>query len=126
MSIFFFTEESAEWPLEDLKVKYEVMLTVSIEETYDTRRGKVRWISKTEQGFAIREGNISKAEWRSRAEKAIHENGLDSLLEEIKEHCRKYCAWLKREPESELELYAMQCLASRAYEAWENFGRDLG
>lgn len=121
--MFFFTED-ADWPLKDLEVKYEVMLTVAVKEIYDNRKGKVRRISETEQGFAIREGNITKAEWRRRAEKIIHENGLDGLLEEIKEHCRKYCAWLKRMPESELELYAMQCLASKAYEAWTEFGGE--
>ena len=56
--MFFFTEESADWPLDDLKVKYEVMITTAIKETYDNRTGKVRWISETEQGFAIREGSI--------------------------------------------------------------------
>lgn len=122
--MFFFTEEPEAWPLEDLKVKYEVMVTTEIKETYDNRTGKVRRISETEQGFAIREGSITKTEWRRRAEEAIHENGMDSLLEEIKEHCRKYCAWFKREPESELELYAMQCLASRAFEAWTEFGGE--
>lgn len=121
--MFFFSEESADWPLEDLKIKYEVMVTIAIKEIYDNRSGKVRRVTETEQGFAIREGNITKTEWRKRAEKIIHENELDGLLGEIKEHCRKYCAWLKREPESELELYAMQCMASKAFEAWEDFRR---
>ena len=122
MRTFFFTEDT--WPLEDLAVKYEVMITKTTRMTYDDRRGKVRWLSETEQGFAIREGNITKPEWRKRAEAIIHENGMDGLLEEIKEHCRRYCAWLARGPESELELYAMQCLASKAYEAWTDFRRE--
>ena len=88
---------------------------------YDDRRGKIRYKSTTEQGFSTKAGDMTKAAWRQQAEEIIRENVLESLLEDIKGHCRMYCAWLKKE--SELELYAMGCLASRAYESWEDFRR---
>ena len=118
---FFFTDDT--WPLEHLAVKYEIMITVQTNMVYDDRKGKVRWISNTVPGFATRSaGNITREAWRQQAEAIIHEYGLESLLDEIKDHCRKNCAWIRKE--KDLELYAMQCLASKAYESWTEFGRD--
>lgn len=121
VSEFFFTED-AEWPLAELAVRYEVLTNKTIKMIYDDRKGKVRWITESEQGFATAKGNLTKREWRQQAETIIKENGLEELLEQIKDHCRRYCAWLKNE--SELELYAMECLASRAYESWTEFGGE--
>lgn len=120
MIIFFFEEEA--WPLEDLAVRYEIMITKGTKIEYDDRRGKIRYKSITEQGFSTKAGEMTKAAWRQQAEAIIHENGLEELLEAIKDHCRRHCAWLRKE--SELELFAMECLASRAYEAWTEFGKE--
>jgi hypothetical protein len=49
---------------------------------------------------------------------AVEEDGLGDLLEGIKAHVRANCLWLK---ESDIEHYALCCLSSRAYEAWESF-----
>ena len=118
----FFFEEEKEWPLAELAVRYEVLTNKTIKMIYDDRKGKVRWITESEQGFATAKGNLTKREWRQQAETIIKENSLEKLLEQIKDHCRRYCAWLKNE--SELELYAMECLASRAYESWTEFGGE--
>lgn len=118
---FFFADDT--WPLEHLAVKYEIMITTQTNLVYDDRKGKVRLISDTVPGVATRSaGDLTIEEWRKRAEAIIHEYGLESLLDEIKDHCRKYCAWIRKE--KDLELYAMQCLASKAYESWTEFGRD--
>lgn len=108
--------------MESLAVRYEVMMPASTKMVYDDKRGKIRWISQSEVGFATAAGNIKKEDWRQQVWKIIQENGLEELLEQIEEHCRRHCAWLKQEPE--LELYAMDCLASKAYESWTEFGRE--
>ena len=121
MSEFFFEEEK-EWPLAEFAVQYGVMTNTQIKMIYDDRKGKTRWITESEPGFATPRGNITEREWRQQVEEIIKENGLEELLEQIKAHCRRYCAWLKKE--SELEMYAMECLASRAYESWTEFGGE--
>ena len=43
---------------------------------------------------------------------------MEDLLQKIIEHCRKL-AWLKTE--QQLTEYALECLESKAYYAWEDF-----
>lgn len=45
--------------------------------------------------------------------------GKRIFLKKIKEYCKKNCAWLHTE--DDLEEHALNCLASHAYEHWENF-----
>lgn len=118
--MFFFTE-SADWPLEDLRVKYGVLISHSAQMIYDDKRGKTRWITKNSRGFATPSGDMTTEEWRKKVLAIISENGLEDLLEQIKQHCRTHCAWLRNDTET--ELYAMECMASKAFESWTDFGR---
>ena len=121
--MFFFSEESADWPLEKFRVKYGVLVSQPGQMIYDDKRGKARWISKSTRGFATPSGNMTREDWRQQVLTIIKENGMEDLLEQIKQHCRTHCAWLKKEKEEEIELYAMECMASKAFEAWEDFRR---
>ncbi|MGN0276470.1 MAG: hypothetical protein ACI4CZ_04675 [Hominisplanchenecus sp.] len=59
--------------------------------------------------------------WKQRALEEIEAAGEGELLERIKEHCRGL-AWLHTE--TEIEEYAIECLCSRAYRAWDGFEND--
>lgn len=118
--IFFFDE--SEWPLEKLRVIYGITIPAETKMVYDERRGKTRWISRTEMGVATPSGNFRESEWKEKVQEIIRGNGMDGLLEQIKEYCRGHCAWLKKE--DEIEMHAMECMASRSYEHWDDFRRE--
>lgn len=64
-------------------------------------------------------GTFTPEVWEEKVRKAIQEAGETELLENLKDHCRKHCAWLHKE--SEVHEYAMEVLVSRAYLHWEDF-----
>ena len=64
-------------------------------------------------------GDFTLEEWKEKLAREIRGEGLENLLESVKLHCGKHCAWLKKE--SEIEEYAMDCLASGVYKRWEDF-----
>lgn len=53
---------------------------------------------------------------------AVAKDGLTDLFNGIKEHVKANCLWLK---ENEVEHYALSCLSSGAYKAWENFSYQV-
>ncbi len=65
-------------------------------------------------------GELLPEEWRKQVMAAVGENGKTDLLEQIKDHCRKHCAWLHKE--EEIEEYALECLVDEAYLYWKDFG----
>lgn len=67
-------------------------------------------------------GDFEPEQWEQEIRKAIEEAGEAELLEKIKEYCRKNCAWLRKE--SQIEEYAMECLADRAYMYWKDFKEE--
>lgn len=68
-------------------------------------------------------GAMEPEKWRREIHKEIHLAGEEELLEEIKTHCREWCGWLKEE--QEIEDYAMDCLAKRAYLHWKDFKKEI-
>lgn len=65
-------------------------------------------------------GEFEPEQWRERALREIESEGQTELLNKITAHVRTHCAWLCRE--TEIIDYAMDCLCSGAYQAWEDFG----
>ena len=80
-----------------------------------TRRAKTRFVER----YVTPAGTFLPEEWRERALSEIEEEGEIELLERIKEHCGRFCAWLHTE--KDLEEYAIECLCSRAYRYWDDF-----
>lgn len=83
---------------------------------YDKRGRKEYGFKET---YRTKAGDFSPEEWRKTVLQAIDDAGETDLLEKIKEHCRKHCAWLRKE--KDIEEYSMECLVGRAYLHWEDF-----
>lgn len=66
-----------------------------------------------------RAGRMTIEEWVALARQAVLEEKKDDLLNEIKDHCTKHCAWLHSE--AEIEEYSLRCLISGAYKHWNDF-----
>lgn len=64
-------------------------------------------------------GTFSPETWKEEVMAAITEAGETELFENLKNYCRKHCAWLHKE--SEVHEYAMEILVSRSYLHWEDF-----
>lgn len=88
--------------------------------SYTTNRNgkRVPVLKGTEYVRTVGAGVMPLAEWYLRMQTAVKEEGLEDLLQKIIEHCRKL-AWLKTE--QQLTEYALECLESKAYYAWEDF-----
>ncbi len=69
--------------------------------------------------YRTKAGDFTPEEWKEKLAREIRGERLENLLESIKLHCSEHCAWMKKE--SEIEEYAMDCLASGAYKHWEDF-----
>lgn len=85
----------------------------------DIYKGKTRKLYKHRELYKTDAGEFEKEEWTNIIREIIELSGQNKLLEQIKEHCRENCVWLKKE--SDIEEYAMNCLASRAYRYWKEF-----
>lgn len=83
------------------------------------RKGKRKPVIKYVEKYQTPVGTFLPGEWKTRALKAIREDGEAELLEKVKEHCREHCAWLRTE--KDLEEYAIDCLCSRTYRHWPDF-----
>ena len=79
------------------------------------RKPVFRYIEKYQTPVGV----FLPGEWKTKAIKAIRDDGEMELLEKVKEHCREHCAWLRTE--KDLEEYAIRCLCSRAYRHWPDF-----
>lgn len=84
-----------------------------------TKRGTRREITKFVERYETAAGIFLPDEWMKKALEAIEAEGEMSLLESIKEYCSRF-PWLHKE--KKLEEYAIDCLCSRAYRHWDNFG----
>lgn len=97
---------------------------------YNTGRGYVKGLDikgKKIYGYqryycTEKYGNMEPEKWRKAVMEEIQHSGEEKLLERIKHHCRRHCAWLHKE--QEIEDYAMEILASRSYLHWEDFQSD--
>ena len=59
------------------------------------RKGKRKPVIKYVEKYQTPVGTFLPGEWKTRALKAIREDGETELLEKVKEHCREHCAWLR-------------------------------
>lgn len=84
-----------------------------------TRIGTRRQITEFRITYRTKAGDFLPQEWRIRILEAIEAEGETPLLEKIEQHCRLHFAWLHKE--SEIEEYAANCLAARAYRHWKDF-----
>lgn len=80
-----------------------------------------RWVAKTkyQEFYKTSVGTFPSQEWRDKAMEAVEAAGEITLLEAVKDHCRKYCAWLHKE--SDIEEYALECMTHRSYLHWDDF-----
>lgn len=67
-------------------------------------------------------GTLELNVWCRLMEDAVEHEGKRELLGRITEHCRRHCAWLRQE--KKLLEYALECLSSEAYKAWNDFGEE--
>ena len=86
--------------------------------------GKAHKKYKYREIYRTNAGEFTPEEWKEKLEQEIHKEGLEELLEHVKIHCREHCMWVKKE--SEIEEYAMDCLAGRSYEHWADFQSPEG
>lgn len=103
--------------IRDYTVRYGVMRTVPA--GYHLHHGRRIADTKTVPGYMTRLGSMDVEQWHDELLPLIEAEGQKPLLEEIKVYCRSACPWLKTQREA--ELYAMECLASGAYQAWGDF-----
>ena len=91
----------------------------AIGETVGTSRnpnGSLHREIRVREYFDVPEGRITVEEWQRRAREAVLKAGDGALYDAVKAHCRRHCAWLKKE--TEVEAYALECLVDGAYLAW--------
>lgn len=103
--------------ISDYTVHYGVMRTVPA--GYHLHRGRRITDTKIIPGYMTSLGVKDVEQWHDELMTLIEAAGQIPLLEEIKGYCRSACPWLKTQ--REVELYAMDCLASGSYQAWSDF-----
>lgn len=108
--------------LEDYRVLYNVGRSAPTGRYELTRKGTRRMITRYQQYYKTPLGEMLPEAWREKVREEIKNQGEQELFERMKDHCRKYCAWIGKE--TEVEDYAMECTCSRAYLHWEDFMED--
>lgn len=84
--------------------------------------GRIIKDSKCIEEYVTSVGTFLPEEWIETAKKVVINNGLTDLYEKVQQHCRQF-GWLKTE--KQIEEHALTCMASHAYEYWEDFtGKD--
>lgn len=102
--------------VEDFSIKQK--LGSSYQKGIEIYRGKPKKMYGYREVYKTNAGEFEVGEWRNAVREIIELSGESELLEQIKAHCREQCAWLHKE--SDIEEYAMECLASRAYRYWKD------
>lgn len=109
--------------VEDYAIRIRNGRAVRVGKPFINNRGKLKWKTKYQEYFSTRMGEFTPEEWRARAMEEINAQGLEQLLEEIRQRCRKNCVWLHKE--TDIEEYAIECLCSRAYTHWPDFREEI-
>lgn len=105
--------------LEDYKILVRHFHMVGTGAYKINRRGNRVEVLRGESSFLTAKcGELRESEWISRVQQEVQREHKQELLLKIEQHCRKQCCWIK---ESDIPAYALECLAGRAYESWENF-----
>lgn len=105
--------------VEDYRIQYRINKGVPTGKYEITKIGTKREIIKYQEFYQTPIGALLPEDWRRRIKAEIEEAGETELLARLKERCREYCAWIRKE--QDLEDYAMDILASRAYLEWTDF-----
>lgn len=84
-----------------------------------TRMHTRRAVTKFRLRYRTARGEFLPEDWRKVILNEVALDGKEHLLEQIKVHCRNNCAWLRTE--DSIEEYALECMASHAYEYWKDF-----
>lgn len=83
------------------------------------RSGRMVEKTKYQEFYKTSIGTFLPQKWHAMAMAAVEAAGEIPLLEAVKDHCRKNCAWLRTE--DEIEEYALDCMTHKAYLHWEDF-----
>lgn len=105
--------------MEDIKIMYRVGREVPTCIYETTRIGTRRKVTKYEEFFLTKIGEFDMDKWYELSRNCIINSGSVELLKRIIDHCRLYCAWLKKE--KDIEQYAIVCLIAGAYRNWKDF-----
>lgn len=87
--------------------------------TYTTRFGNTRHQNVFMEFYRTDIGEFVPEKWLEATMQIIHTLQEVNLLEEIKDHVKNNCAWLKTD--KDIEEYSASCLASGAYMYWDDF-----
>lgn len=105
--------------IEDYKIQTREGRAVSTGSYEITRFGNRRPVTHFRELLHTTKGTFLIDEWEQLALAAVMEDGKEELLHKIEDHCRVHCAWLHEE--REVRLHALTCMASHAYEYWNDF-----
>lgn len=87
--------------------------------TYTTRFGNTRRRNVFMEFYRTDIGEFVPEKWLEATMQIIHTLQEVNLLEEIKDHVKDNCAWLKTD--KDIEEYSASCMASGAYMHWDDF-----
>lgn len=106
--------------LRDLAIRYETLRHEPTGAFTTNRNGRRVEVTEAKVYLVTDLGELAQDKWRRLVLLAVTEEDKEELLWEIEMHVRSHCAWLKTE--QEIKDYALECLASESYKAWEGFG----
>lgn len=84
-----------------------------------TRLKTRRVVTKFRERYRTPMGDLAPEEWLSLIEREVVSDGKEELLRQIENHVRNNFAWLKSD--GDIHKHALCCLASHAYEHWDDF-----
>lgn len=89
---------------------------------YVNSRGNKTPVMKYSVYYETNAGEISPKQWLEIMRECVAASGSEQILEKIREHVKRDCAWLKTD--KDIEEYSLNILAGRIYNqgrAWSNF-----
>ena len=91
----------------------------SVPSGFRVRHGKLKRKYKYIEEYRTKIGIFSPAEWNRTALQVVKDTGKYELYLSLMDYCRSNYGWLREE--AEISEYALECMAWRSYEAWEDF-----
>lgn len=82
--------------VEDYRIKFHTGRAELTGQYTVNRRGNTKAITKYVERYVTPLGEFLPEIWREKAKEEIKAAGEIELLEQVKEHCRNHCAWLKK------------------------------
>nr|DAK02058.1 MAG TPA: hypothetical protein [Caudoviricetes sp.] len=87
--------------------------------TYITRFGNTRHQNVFKEYYKTDMGELTPEKWLEVTLQVIQALAETELLEEIKNHLKCNCVWLKND--KDIDEYSVSCFASGAYLHWKDF-----